>query len=123
MHGSGITGLGIAAAALKMNDDGSFNLLIGATNNLGTGSDTILAQMAAEVVGIYLKISSCISGGAARKATMQIRDQILDHAALKLEASDPKNLVLKDRKVIAPSARSVTLAEVALDSLHQQDQH
>lgn len=51
MHGSGIAGLDMAAATLKMNDDGSFNLLIGATD-LGTGSDTILAQMAAEVLGI-----------------------------------------------------------------------
>ena len=36
---------------LKMNDDGSFNMLIGATD-LGTGSDTVLAQMAAEVLGV-----------------------------------------------------------------------
>jgi putative selenate reductase molybdopterin-binding subunit len=34
-----------------MNDDGSFNLLVGATD-LGTGSDTVLAQMAAEVLGV-----------------------------------------------------------------------
>ena len=33
-----------------MNDDGSFNLLVGATD-IGTGSDTVLAQMAAEMVG------------------------------------------------------------------------
>ncbi len=35
MHGSGIADLDMAAATLKMNDDGSFNLLIGATQNLG----------------------------------------------------------------------------------------
>ena len=40
-----------------MNDDGSFNLLVGATD-LGTGSDTVLAQMAAEVLGVPWKISS-----------------------------------------------------------------
>jgi ribosomal protein L37AE/L43A len=51
MHGSGIAGLDMAAATLKMNDDGSFSLLIGATD-LGTGSDTILAQIAAEVLHI-----------------------------------------------------------------------
>ena len=51
IHGSGIAGLDMAAATIKMNDDGSFNLLIGATD-LGTGSDTILAQMAAEQLGV-----------------------------------------------------------------------
>ncbi len=49
--------LDMAAATLKMNDDGSFNLLLGATD-IGTGSDTILAQIAAEVLGIPVLISS-----------------------------------------------------------------
>ncbi len=143
MHGSGIAGLDMASATLKMNDDGSFNLLIGATD-LGTGSDTILAQISAEVLGIplediivyssdtdftpfdkgaYASSTTYISGGAVRKAAMQIRSQILEHAALMLEVSDPKSLMLKTRKVIAPDSRSVTLAEVALSSLHQRDQH
>ncbi len=51
IHGSGIAGLDMAAATLKMNADGSFNLLVGATD-LGTGSDTILAQIAAEQIGV-----------------------------------------------------------------------
>ena len=50
MHGTAIPNLDMGAASLKMNDDGSFNLLIGATD-LGTGSDTVLTQMAAEVLG------------------------------------------------------------------------
>ena len=143
MHGSGIAGLDMASATLKMNDDGSFNLLIGATD-LGTGSDTILAQMAAEVLGIplediivyssdtdftpfdkgaYASSTTYISGGAVRKAALKIRDQILEHAALLLDVNDPRHLTLKDRKVIASDSRSVTLAEVALSSLHQRDQH
>ncbi|MBN1453952.1 MAG: molybdopterin-dependent oxidoreductase [Anaerolineales bacterium] len=143
MHGSGIAGLDMAAATLKMNDDGSFNLLIGATD-LGTGSDTILAQMAAEVLGIplddiivyssdtdftpfdkgaYASSTTYISGGAVRKAALKVRDQILKHAALMLEMDDPKSLTLEDRKVVTSKGRSVSLAEVALSSLHQQDQH
>ena len=142
MHGSGIAGLDMAAATLKMNDDGSFNLLIGATD-LGTGSDTILAQMAAEVLGVplediivyssdtdftpfdkgaYASSTTYISGGAVRKAALQIQDQILEHAALMLNVNDPSSLTLGDRKVVAPDGRSVTLAEVALSSLHQRDQ-
>ena len=58
MHGSGVAGIDMAAATLKMNDDGSFNLLIGATD-LGTGSDTILAQIAAEVLNVPLTILLC----------------------------------------------------------------
>ncbi len=143
MHGSGIADLDMAAATLKMNDDGSFNLLIGATD-LGTGSDTILAQMAAEVLGIplddvivyssdtdftpfdtgaYASSTTYISGGAVRKAALKIKAMILDHAALMLDISDPSDLELGNRQVSAPDGRAVTLAEVALSSLHQQNQH
>jgi putative selenate reductase molybdopterin-binding subunit len=143
MHGSGIAGLDMASATLKMNDDGSFNLLIGATD-LGTGSDTILAQMAAEVLGIplediivyssdtdftpfdkgaYASSTTYISGGAVCKAALQVKEQILAHAARMLDTQDPTELTLRDRRVIASDGRSVTLAEVALSSLHQLDQH
>ncbi len=143
MHGSGIAGLDMAAATLKMNDDGSFNLLVGATD-LGTGSDTILAQIAAEVLGVpvddlivyssdtdftpfdkgaYASSTTYISGGAVRKAAMKIRDQIRAHAAKMLGVDDPTSLEVRDRKVSAPDGRSLALAEVALSSLHQQDQH
>ena len=50
MQGTAIPYLDMGGASIKMNDDGSFNLLVGATD-LGTGSDTVLAQMAAEVLG------------------------------------------------------------------------
>lgn len=143
MHGSGIAGLDMAAATLKMNDDGSFNLLIGATD-LGTGSDTILAQMAAEVLGIalddiivyssdtdftpfdkgaYASSTTYISGGAVYKAALEIRDQICKHAATMLELDDPDTLTLENHEVIAPDGRRVTLEQVALSSLHQQNQH
>jgi putative selenate reductase molybdopterin-binding subunit len=54
MQGSGIPLIDMAAATMKMNEDGSFNLLVGATD-IGTGSDTILAQIAAEVLGVPLE--------------------------------------------------------------------
>ncbi len=143
LHGSGIAGLDMGAATIKMNDDGSFNLLIGATD-LGTGSDTVLAQMAAEVLGVpvedmvvyssdtdftpfdkgaYASSTTYISGGAVRKAALQVAEQIKEHAALMLGLEGPEVLVLRDRKVFAPDGRSLTLAEVALSSLHQRDQH
>jgi putative selenate reductase molybdopterin-binding subunit len=143
MHGSGIADLDMAAATLKMNDDGSFNLLIGATD-LGTGSDTILAQMAAEVLGIpledvivyssdtdftpfdvgaYASSTTYISGGAVRKAALQVKEQILEHAALMLELPDTAGLKLENRQVVASDGRSITLGELGLNSLHQQNQH
>ncbi|MCD4672056.1 MAG: molybdopterin-dependent oxidoreductase [Anaerolineaceae bacterium] len=142
-HGSGIAGLDMAACTLKMNDDGSFNMTLGATD-LGTGSDTILGQIAAEVLGIplndliiyssdtdftpfdkgaYASSTTYISGGAARKAAMKIKTQIQEHAAKMLDVDDPASLELKDRKVFALNGEFVTLAEVALSSLHQMDQH
>ena len=51
MQGTAIPYLDMGGASIKMNDDGSFNLLVGATD-LGTGSDTVLAQMAAETLGV-----------------------------------------------------------------------
>jgi putative selenate reductase molybdopterin-binding subunit len=142
IHGSGVAGLDMAAASIKMNDDGSFNLLMGATD-LGTGSDTILAQIAAEELGVpvedmivytsdtdltpfdkgaYASSTTYISGGAVLKAAVKVRDQIRKHAAMMLGIEDSQQMILKDRKVVAPDGRSVTLAEVGLNSLHQQNQ-
>jgi len=143
MHGSGIAGLDMASATLKMNDDGSFNLLVGATD-IGTGSDTILAQIAAEVLripvedfivyssdtdftpfdkGAYASSTTYISGGAVHKAAVKIREQIAAHACTMLELKDPASLAFNDRKVTAPDGRTLTFAEIALSSLHQTDQH
>lgn len=143
IHGSGIAAIDMASATLKMNDDGSFNLLIGATD-LGTGSDTILGQIAAEVLGIpledvivyssdtdftpfdkgaYASSTTYISGGAVRKAALEIKEQIIQHAALILGISTTAGFSLENRQVIAPDGRTVSLQEVALNSLHQQDQH
>lgn len=142
MHGTAIAGLDMGAASIKINDDGSFNVLVGATD-LGTGSDTVLAQIAAETLGVplediviyssdtdftpfdtgaYASSTTYISGGAVKKAAEQVRRQICEVAAHMLEAH-AENLALRDRRVWAPDGRSVTLAEVALFALHQHEQH
>jgi putative selenate reductase molybdopterin-binding subunit len=143
LHGSGIAGLDMAAATIKMNDDGSFNLLVGATD-LGTGSDTILAQMAAEVLGVpmddlivyssdtdftpfdkgaYASSTTYISGGAVCKAALKVADQIKEHAARMLGLESAEGMELRDRQVLVPDGGSLTLEQVALSSLHQQEQH
>ena len=143
MHGTGIAGLDMGAASIKMNDDGSFNLLFGATD-LGTGADTVLAQIAAETLGVpvedvivyaadtdmtpfdtgaYASSTTYISGGAVLKASELVRQQIISHAALHMLNCRPDDLELEDRRVVHRDGRSVTLEQVALHSLHQADQH
>lgn len=143
MHGSAIANMDMAAATLKMNDDGSFNLLIGATD-LGTGSDTILAQIAAEVLGVplddiivyssdtdftpfdkgaYASSTTYLSGAAVRKTAEEIKRQILEQAAVMLDIQDAGLLKMENRQVTAPDGRKLTLEQIGLSSLHQQNQH
>ncbi|MEE8498144.1 MAG: molybdopterin cofactor-binding domain-containing protein, partial [Acidimicrobiia bacterium] len=142
MHGSAIPGLDMGAASIKINDDGSFNLLFGATD-LGTGADTILGQIAAEVLGVpledilvyaadtdmtpfdtgaYASSTTYISGMAVKRAAEAARSQIVERAALLLEESTG-GIELRDRQAWSLDGRSVSLAEIALSSLHQTQQH
>jgi putative selenate reductase molybdopterin-binding subunit len=142
MQGTAIPYLDMGGASVKMNDDGSFNLLVGATD-LGTGSDTVIAQMVAEVLGVplddiityssdtdftpfdkgaYASSTTYISGAAAVKAAQQAAERIRIRAARMLGTNDPSAIRLADRMGIAPDGRSVPLAEIALESLHRSDQ-
>jgi len=142
MQGSGIPEVDMAAASLKMNEDGSFNLLIGATD-LGTGSDTILAQIAAEVLGVtvqdiivlssdtdltpfdvgaYASSTTFISGNAVKKAALHAREQILKVAA-KILDEKTEDIELAGGKAVGKSGRSCTLGEVANTAFYYHDQH
>jgi len=142
MQGSGIPEVDMASASLKMNEDGSFNLLLGATD-LGTGSDTIMAQIAAEVLGVsvrdiivlssdtdltpfdvgaYASSTTFISGNAVKKAALHAREQIVKVAA-KILDERPEDIRLAGGKAVGGSGRSCSLAEVANTSLYYHDQH
>lgn len=178
MQGTAIPYLDMGGASIKINDDGSFNLLVGATD-LGTGSDTVLAQLAAEILGVpvddmlvyssdtdftpfdkgaYASSTTYISGGAVVKAAEQVAEQIKARAAQILsdwaekhgetdvprtEFAQPetipatagqtggfalpnwtaRDIVLRNKHAWAPDGRAVSLAEIALSSLHHRDQH
>jgi putative selenate reductase molybdopterin-binding subunit len=154
MHGTAIAGLDMGAASIKMNDDGSFNVLCGATD-IGTGSDTVIGQIVAETLGVpledvimyssdtdftpfdtgaYASSTTFISGGAAKKAAEQVREQIREVAAHMLgqatkgegqraNALLTEDIVLRDRKAWAPDGSNVTLQQVALFATHQENQH
>ncbi len=146
MQGTAIPYLDMGGASIKMNDDGSFNLLIGATD-LGTGSDTVLGQMAAEMLGValddilvyssdtdftpfdkgaYASSTTYISGAAVVKAAEQAAVQVRARAARMLSETgapvSPEEIRLRDNKASAPDGRAVSMAEIALNSLHHTDQ-
>jgi len=146
MQGTAIPYLDMGGASIKINDDGSFNLLVGATD-LGTGSDTVLGQMAAEVLGVpledmivyssdtdftpfdkgaYASSTTYISGAAVVKAANLVADQIRKRAAAIFMDDNlkviPEEIKLENRMAIAPSGESVSLKTIALDSLHRRDQ-
>ncbi|MCC6904623.1 MAG: molybdopterin-dependent oxidoreductase, partial [Anaerolineae bacterium] len=147
MQGTAIANLDMGAASIKMNDDGSFNLLVGATD-LGTGSDTVLTQMAAEVLGCppedfityssdtdftpfdkgaYASSTTYISGMAVVRAAENTAEQVRAVAARMFGKQgavvDPQAIELRDRAAWAPDGRSVTLREIGMNSLHHDLQH
>jgi putative selenate reductase molybdopterin-binding subunit len=148
MQGTAIPYLDMGGASIKMNDDGSFNLLIGATD-LGTGSDTVLAQMAAEVLGVplddiivyssdtdftpfdvgaYASSTTYISGGAVVIAAQKVAEKLMKRAAKMLiergegPQVDPGEIHLEDRKAFALDGRFVTMEEIGYHSLHHSEQ-
>lgn len=142
MHGTAIPGVDMGSASIKMNDDGSFNLLCGATD-LGTGSDTILAQMAAEVlciptskmivyssdtdmtpfdVGAYASSTTYISGTAVSRAALECKKQIIEVAA-KLLKEPAENLYCQDSMVYSNKTQNkMSYQDIALYTLYKEDQ-
>jgi len=142
MHGTAIPFLDMGGCSIKLNDDGSFNMLVGATD-LGTGADTVLGQIAAEVLGVplddirvyssdtdmtpfdtgaYASSTTYISGTAALRAAEVVRKRLKERAAMLLGIDVPCSIELRDRRAHAPDGRSVSLEEIALDSLHLNEQ-
>ncbi|MCY6353785.1 xanthine dehydrogenase family protein molybdopterin-binding subunit [Clostridium sp. ZS2-4] len=101
MQGSGIAGIDTASAVIKLNDDGFYTLFLGSTD-MGTGSDTILAQMASEILettmdkiivhaadtdispydtGSYASSTTYVTGNAVIKAAEDMKKQIIENAA------------------------------------------
>lgn len=107
MQGSGISGVDTGSASIKLEQDGTYTLSIGSAD-MGTGCDTILSQMAAEVLecslehisvcaadtdsspydsGSYASSTTYVTGKAVEMAAMELKDRILKLAAQKLEGN------------------------------------
>ena len=134
MQGSGISGMDVGSATLKVNDEGFYSLVIGAAD-MGTGCDTTLAQIAAEVLdceldditvfgadtdtspydsGSYASSTTYVTGKAVEKCALKLREQISKLGAEMLECA-PDEVTFDGRKVYVDAApeRVVSLAEIA----------
>ena len=104
MQGSGISGIDVGSVTVKLNDDGGYMLLIAAAD-MGTGCDTILAQMVAEYMecpvdavsvfgadtdaspydsGSYASSTTYVTGMAVEKACTQLKERLCAIAAEEL---------------------------------------
>jgi putative selenate reductase molybdopterin-binding subunit len=124
-----------------MNEDGSFFLQVGASD-VGGGADTVLAQIAAETLGVsldrivitsgdtdvtpfdvgaYASSTTIISGGAVKKAAEKVRAQVLAIAAQMLDAP-VESLACAGNEAFTAGAdrRSVMMSEIALRALYQE---
>ena len=129
----------ITGAVLKVNEDGTVNIAVGACD-LGQGSDTILAQVAGEVLGIdperidvfngdtdfcpydngtHSSRQAYMAGNAVKMAAEEARDQLMAAVADALEA-DAADLVCADGKVYVRSApkRALPFEEAAMYAIH-----
>src|SRR5699024_5295548 len=105
MQGSGIPGIDTASASIRLNEGGTFTLLTGAAD-IGTGSDTILRQIAADGIGIsdniisvhsgdteltpfdvgaYASGTTYFSGNAVKEAAIKMKEKILKEGARQLD--------------------------------------
>lgn len=105
MQGSGISGVDVGSATLKLNDGGFYTLLVGSAD-MGTGCDTILAQIAAECLdcsleqitvqaadtdtspydsGSYASSTTYVTGKAVEQACEQMREKISESGAAILQ--------------------------------------
>ena len=133
MQGSGISGLDVGSVEIKLQDDGFYTLSIGATD-MGTGCDTILAQMVAECMdcdvdqvvtssldtdhapydtGSYASSTTYVTGMAVVKACEKLRNSILEAAAGFFNV-DKENIEFDGKKVYSlDHTHEMSLADFA----------
>ena len=134
----------IAGCRLVLNQDGSVHMQVGATE-IGQGSDTALAQMAAETLGLsydrihvvseqdtdvspfdpgaYASRQTYVAAPAVHQAAAELKEKILAHAALMTDQPVANldlangNIVLQDQ----PHKAILDLHDLALDSYYHKD--
>lgn len=134
MQGSCISNVDVGSATVKLADDGTFNLIIGAAD-MGTGCDTILAQMVAECMdcsvddvavfgadtdaspydsGSYASSTTYITGKAVELACAKLKTQLCGIAAGMLGCSTEEVVFENGRVKQINTEKSVSLAEISV---------
>lgn len=141
MQGSGITSMDVGSATLKVNDEGFYTLLIGAAD-MGTGCDTTLAQIAAEVLecpldnittlsadtdwspydsGSYASSTIYVTGKATEKCALELRGKICALGA-KLLGCDKEQVSFDGREVRVEegenAGKTINLSDIATASMN-----
>ena len=141
MQGSGITSMDVGSATLKVNDEGFYTLLIGAAD-MGTGCDTTLAQIAAEVLecpldnittlsadtdwspydsGSYASSTIYVTGKATEKCALELRGKICTLGA-KLLGCDKEQVSFDGREVRVEegehAGKTISLSDIATASMN-----
>jgi len=138
MQGSGIPLIDMGSARIEFQDGGFFKLHVGATD-LGTGSDTILAQSAAEELGVdmedivvhssdtdhtpfdvgaYASSTTYVSGSAVLKAARSLKAKLIGAVADKFGVA-PGDVIYKDKTFrTADGTQSLSLDDFSYDTLY-----
>ena len=142
MQGSGISGMDVGSATLKLNEGGFYSLIIGAAD-MGTGCDTTLAQIAAEVLecdfdnitvfgadtdtspydsGSYASSTTYVTGKAVEKCALKLRGQICKLGAEML-GCDEAAVTFDGKQVYveADPEKKVSLDDVVITSMNGHD--
>ena len=142
MQGSGISGMDVGSATLKLNEGGFYSLIIGAAD-MGTGCDTTLAQIAAEVLecdfdnitvfgadtdtspydsGSYASSTTYVTGKAVEKCALKLRGQICKLGAEMLGCDEAAvNFDGRQVYVEADPEKKVSLDDVVITSMNGHD--
>ena len=137
MQGSGISGVDVGSATVKLTEDGIYTLTIAAAD-MGTGCDTILAQMAAEYLdcsvdqiivsgadtdtspydsGSYASSTTYITGKAVEKACLKLQEQIRKLAATMLKCEEEQVEFDGHTARNLENGNAVTLEEIGTASM------
>ena len=141
MQGSGIPYIDMGSATIKLNDNAFYNLLIGATD-IGQGSDTILAQIAAEELmttvdkvivyssdtdltpfdcGAYASSTTYVSGNAVLRAARNMKEAIIKEGARVLEV-DVEDIHFDGETLATESGKSISLIDLSNQLLYSEKQ-
>ena len=134
MQGSGISNVDVGSATIKLADDGTFNLIIGAAD-MGTGCDTILAQMVAECMecpvedvavfgadtdaspydsGSYASSTTYVTGKAVEIACAELKEKLCAIAAGMLDCN-PDEMIYENRQACnVHTGQTVSLEKISV---------